>query len=228
MQSPAPRSRIFVFLRDPAVMFSLAATFSVMTATFGIVPNLSAYLQHNLGYPREALGALYLCGGGVSYVATRVFGGYVDRLGAAPIAAAGTLLFVAVLVVTFVLELQLPVMAIFVALMTAMALRNVSLNTLSSRVPLPHERARFISLQSAVQHLAAALGAVLASQLLTELPDARLDGMANVAQCSIGLALVLPMLLSLVERELHTRARPSLPDAWEPEAEVARHSVPPA
>jgi predicted MFS family arabinose efflux permease len=229
MQTRAQRARIFVFLRDPAVMYSLLAMFSVMVASFGIVPNLSAYLQHNRGYPREHLGALYLCGGSVSYVAMRIVGGYVDRLGAARVASVGTALFIAIVAATFVYEVQaLPVMLIFVVFTVAMALRNVSLSTLSSRVALPHERARFMSLQSAVQHMAAAIGAVLATQLLAELPDGRLAGMSRVAQCSIVLALAQPLLLSLVERELRTRHRPSLPDDWSPESEVARHSIPPA
>jgi predicted MFS family arabinose efflux permease len=227
MENTQQRAPILVFLRDPAVMFSLSATFTVMVASFSVVPNLSAYLQHNRGYPREHLGALYLVGGSVSYVAMRIVGSYVDKLGASRIAAAGTLLFVAVLGGTFVAELAwLPVMAIFVALMTSMALRNVSLNTLSSRVPLPHERARFMSLQSAVQHIAAALGAVLSSALLHELPDEHLAGMRTVALFSIALAFALPLLLQFVERQLAARGMPT-PVPWTADVEVARQSIPP-
>jgi predicted MFS family arabinose efflux permease len=227
MAFPAARSRIFVFLRDPAVMFSLSATFSVMVASFCIVPNLSAYLQSNRGYPRENLGALYLVGGSVSYVAMRFVGLYVDRLGASRVAAAGTLLFIAVLAGTFLYEFPwLPVMAIFVMFMTSMALRNVSLNTLSSRVPLAHERARFMSLQSAVQHVAAAFGAVLSSRLLHELPDKRLAGMPTVATFSIVLGVALPFLLRRVEHMLERRKIPSV-QPWTADAEVARHSIPP-
>jgi predicted MFS family arabinose efflux permease len=227
MESDRPRSPIFTFLRDPAVIFSLGASFSVMVASFAIVPNLSSYLQHNRGYPREHLGALYLVGGSISYVAMRIVGSYVDRLGASLIASVGTVLFVSVLAGAFVAELSwLPVMAIFGTLMTSMALRNVSLNTLSSRVPQAHERARFMSLQSAVQHIAAALGAVLSSALLRELPDKRLDGMRTVAIFSITLAFALPLLLRVVERHLASRAVPS-PLPWTTEAEVARHSIPP-
>ena len=227
MESDQRRAPIFTFLREPAVMFSLTATFTVMVASFAVVPNLSAYLQHNRGYPREHLGALYLVGGSVSYVAMRLVGSYVDRLGATLIAGVGTLLFVVVLAGAFVAELgSWPVMAIFVAFMTSMALRNVSLNTLSSRVPLPHERARFMSLQSAVQHIAAALGAVLSSAILHELPDKRLDGMRTVASCSIVLAFALPAFLYAVERQLQLRTRPSAVP-WTAPVEVARHSIPP-
>ena len=83
-----------------------------------------------------------------------------------------------------------------------MAIRNVSLGAISSRVPLPHERARFMSIQSTVQHAGSALGAVLAAQLLHERPDHTLAGMSNVAALSIVLALFLPLLLRVIEREV--------------------------
>jgi predicted MFS family arabinose efflux permease len=227
MAMTQPRQRIFKFLRDPTVMFSLSATFSALVASFCVIPYLSAYLQHNRGYPREHLGALYLVGGSVSYVAMRIVGFYVDRVGAALTASAGTVMLVAVLASTFVYEVAwLPVMGIFVTFMTAMALRNVSLNALSSRVPLPHERARFMSLQSAVQHIAAALGAMLSSSVLRELPDHRLQGMSTVASCSIALALALPIFLRLVEHNLAQRAEPAT-QPWTAEVEVQRQSIPP-
>ena len=223
------RARIFTFLREPSVVFSLSATFTVMVASFCVIPNLSAYLQHNRGYPREHLGALYLVGGSISYVAMRAAGIYIDKLGSTWIATAGTVLFIATVAATFVYEWTwLPVMPIFATLMTAMALRNVSLNTLSSRVPKPHERARFMSLQSAMQHVAAALGAMLSSSLLSELPDRRLAGMPLVATLSIVMAIALPFLLRYVEHQLAGRPAAATVEPWTAPAEVARASIPPA
>ena len=227
MSAPGQRSRIWVFLRDPNVLFTLAGTFTVMVSSFCIVPNLSAYLQHNLGYPRNQLSALYLAGGSISFVVTRVVGSYVDRLGATRVATAGSLIFALILGGTFVLELpQLPAMLIFATFSVSTAVRNVALNTLSSRVPFPHERARFMSLQSAMQHLAAAFGASLGSALLVERADGQLGGMPLVASIAIVFGLCLPLLLIRVERLLAMR-RPSLPEAWLVEAEVARSSIPP-
>jgi predicted MFS family arabinose efflux permease len=198
-----------------------------MLSTFSVIPNLSAYIQHNRGYPREHLGALYLVGGSVSYVAMRLAGAYIDKFGATLLASVGTVFFVALLAAQFVYEWSaLPVMVMFVTLMTAMALRNVSLNTTSSRVPRPHERARFMSLQSAVQHVGAAIGAMLSSSLLEELPDKRLSGMPVVATFSIAMAFGLPLLLRLVEQRLQQREVPAA-QPWTAPAEVARASIPP-
>ena len=49
-----------------------------------------------------------------------------------------------------------------------MSFRNVALQTVSSKVPTPVERARFMSLQSAVQHGSSSAGAMLSTLLLTE------------------------------------------------------------
>jgi predicted MFS family arabinose efflux permease len=208
-------------------LFSLSATFSVMVSSFCIIPNLSAYLQHNCDFPRSQLSFLYLVGGSVSFVITRGIGGYVDRIGATRVAAMGSGLFVLVLIPAFVLELRwLPSFVAFSLFMTASAVRNVSINALTSRVPQPHERARFMSLQSAMQHLAAAGGAGLGALLLSELPNGQLGGMPRVAAISVAFATLLPALLWQVERELLKR-RPSLPEPWMKTLEATRSSFPP-
>lgn len=200
------RSALELLLR-PAVIFSLLGTWTAMMASFLVVPNLSAYLQYNAGYPRESLGILYLVGGVVSFGVMRVVGILVDRFGSARVAAGGTVIFVADLALGFLGPMPLiPVMAVFVGFMIAGSVRGVANNTLSTQVPAPHERARFMSTQSAVQHLAAAAGAVSGSQLLTELPDHRLAGMPAVAGISIALALCLPFLLAAVAHHLKSRA----------------------
>ena len=89
----------------------------------------------------------------------------------------------------------------------ALTFRNVAYNTLTSRVPLPAERARFTSMQSAVQHLASAVASFLSAQMLRELPDRRLDGMPRVAALSTALTLVFPPLFWMIESSLFGRTR---------------------
>jgi predicted MFS family arabinose efflux permease len=193
-------------LRRPVALLSLAATASSMLSGFAIVPNIAAHLQLNLKFPRDRLGGLYMVGGAVSFVVLRVAGRWVDRFGAPRVGAAGTAVFVAVLLGAFAFPPPwLPVLAIFPAFMIGNSLRNVSTSTLSSRVPAPAERARFMSTQSAVQHLASALGAVLSTQLLTEEPDGTLGGVRTLAFFSISVALALPVFLLLVDGALVRR-----------------------
>jgi len=197
---------IGVFLSTPAVLVSLITTATVMFAAFSVIPNISTYIQHNMHYPRDQLSILYLAGGGVSFITMRLIGRYVDSLGASRMSAIGTLFFVSILFTCFVIEWRaVPVIALFVVFMSAMAVRNVSMSTLSTRVPAPYERARFMSLQSAVQHISSAFGAFVSSLMLSETPSHDLRGMPTIASIAIVLALMLPVLLAQTERLLRVR-----------------------
>jgi len=187
-------------LRRPVVGLSLAASGTVMMSVFAIVPNLATYLQFNAGYPRSRLGFLYFVGGLLSFFTLRVAGRLADRYGAALVTIGGTALFAAVLLVGFVPDVPLfPILPLFAAFMISGSFRMVPMNALATRVPRPEERARFMSLQSAVQHAASATGAAMSASLLVELPGGKLEGMHTVALVSLCLAAVLPVLVWAVE-----------------------------
>lgn len=197
--------------RLPAL--ALLATGLVTCGVFMLVPNLSAYLQFNLHFPRERLGGLYLIGGTVGFFTMRMVGTLVDRRGALFVATIGTALHVLVLWVGMIQPIEaLPVLLIFVMFMLSGSFRMLPMSTLSSRVPPPAERAGFMSLQSVVQHLASATGAVLSSQVLIAEPSGRLQRFPLIASVSASLALMLPLVLwrldrGLKERELAAPAR---------------------
>jgi predicted MFS family arabinose efflux permease len=203
MMPPRP---LGAFLRDRTVQLALGATVVLFCGGFAVIPNLSAYLQQNLGYPRERLGLLYLVGGIVSFVAMRIGGAVVDRRGSVAVTAAGTTLMVTVLAIGFLPPRPLvPILVVFVGFMLANAIRSVAINTLSSRVPFPTERARFMSAQSAAQHLAAATGAVVSAILLTEEPGGQLAGMSRVAAFAMVLAAAVPFFIAAVSRRVVAR-----------------------
>lgn len=195
------------FLGDTRVHTSLLATALMFGGTFALIPHLASYLQYNLGYPRAGLGGLYLAGGLVSFAAMRVGGRWIDRSGSLPVTLVGSATMLATLALGFVwAPPPVPIVALFVALMLSNALRSVALNTLSSRVPAPLERARFMSTQSAVQHLAAAVGAAVSALVLTELPDHRLAGMPALASGSIVAAALLPVAIWRLDRRVRATA----------------------
>jgi predicted MFS family arabinose efflux permease len=199
-------------LRQPAAVLALLATAALMTAQFAIVPNIAAYWQFNLGYPRDRLGLLFVVGGAVSFATMRIAGRLADRIGAAATAATATALYVAVVFAAFILPARDPrPLALFVGFMAASSFRMVPMQALSSRVPPPEERARFMSAQSVVQHLGAATGAFTASRMLRELPSGGLDGMAGVASLAVVLAVAVPGLLWLIEDRVRRRERASSP-----------------
>jgi len=200
------RARLRGLLACVPVRLQLTASGIAMMASFLVIPNLSAYFQYNLRYPRAHLGMLFVVGGLVSFVGMRISGMLVDRLGSATTAVLATVALTAVLLLGFVLELPgLPVVAVFVGFMVSQAFRNVAVSTLATRVPLPHERASFQSMQSAVQHLSSATGAVASTRLLAEGPGRVLVGVPRLAGAAIALGLCVPMLLKLVETRVRRR-----------------------
>jgi len=194
------------FLTDPAVLLSLTATAVTMGGAFAVIANLSAFLQYNLGYPRERLEILYMAGGLSSFFSMRVAGWFVDRRGSVPVVIAGTLLILTVLSLGFVFEKPLiPVVAIFMLFMIGNSTRLVALNTLTTRVPPPAERGRFMSAQSAVQHLSTALGAGVSTAVLSARADHSLVGMPTLAWGAVVLSVLLPFLVAAVTRRVKSR-----------------------
>ena len=187
-----------------------------------MVPFIRTFLENNLGYPPDQIMFLYLAGGVGAFVTVRFTGRVVDRVGAAPVATFGTALLVACVLVGFVPATPIaPVMLIFVLFMCTASLRGVPLSTVASRLPAPHERAQYMSLQSAVQHLASSAGAITASQIIATAGDGHLVHVDVVVFASIGFALCMPVLLWRVERRVRARLAaaaaaieaPALPEA---------------
>jgi predicted MFS family arabinose efflux permease len=194
---------------------SLFGTAATMVGVFAVVPNISAFLQLNLGYPRERLGLLYLLGGTATFLATRGVGILVDRYGATRLILVGTSLYTLVLFFGFIRPVNVAfVIFIFPLLMLSGSIRGVPMNTLVSRVPRPEQRARFMSANSAVQHLAASVGALTSATFLGTDAAGRLVGMPLVATASIVVTLMVPWLAWRVERGVKVREAALLQAEW--------------
>jgi predicted MFS family arabinose efflux permease len=205
-QRGKPPTNPFTILRQPVARLSLLSGACLMFGNFALVPNLSGYFQINRGYPRSQIGLLYLVGGALSFMTMRLSGKTADRVGSTRTAALGTALFVLTLFLGFIRPLPgLPVLAIFVAFMVTSSFRFVAVQALSSRVPEASERARFMSVQSCVQHVASASGAMLASHLLTTRPDGALVGMDVVASVTALCAACVPFLTGAIEARVKQR-----------------------
>lgn len=193
----------------PIVILSYAALGLAMMSAFSLIANISAHLQQNLHYPREKLGILYLVGGAVSFVSMRLTGRLVDRIGSFRVNTLGVLGFAAIVWATFVLPVPpMPLALVFAFFMVAQTTRNVALTTLMSKVPAAHERAGFMSVQSAVQHVASAAGAFLSSRILHDGPEGAVLGMPELAMFAIVMSLLTPPIVWAVERRISS-SRPA-------------------
>jgi predicted MFS family arabinose efflux permease len=190
---------------DVVASFAMGAV--AMAGGFVLIPNLPTHLQKNLGYPRDDMWKLYLAGGLVSWLGTRfVIGRLVDRFGSFRVSLASTLVLVGNVYVTFIVAPALSLVAVYMLFFFGMGLRNVSFQTLTTKVPRPAERARFQSFQSATNHLATSLGAMVSSRLLHDTPDGHVEGMASVAMLFIALHLVFPWLVLVVEQRVRRQS----------------------
>lgn len=193
-------------VRRPEVTMMLGAVAAMMLSAFMVIPYIRSFLQNNHHYPEHSIKYLYLVGGVASFVVVRFTGRVVDRVGSTPVAALGTLLISGCLAVGFLpAHPVLPVMFVFSVFMCTASLRGVPLSVLSSKLAAPHERAQYMSLQSAMQHIAASVGAIVASWILTTAPDQSLLHMELVVGLSIVLAVMMPLLLWRVERRVRAR-----------------------
>lgn len=183
------------------VVLSYAMTAVCMGAGFLLIPNISAFVQVNLGFPRSSLWQLYGAGGVLSFITLRVVGKLVDRFGSFRLGTIGSLLlFVAIWRIFIDVPVNPRVVLPFLFFMFALSVRNVAYSTLTSKVPATEERGRFMSFQSAVQHLASAAGAIVSSFILAQGPGGQLLHMPRLAVLSLVLVMALPVLLWLVER----------------------------
>ncbi|MBP6627788.1 MAG: MFS transporter [Kofleriaceae bacterium] len=202
------RTRARDLLARPAMRWALGAAALLMLSVFMLIPSISPYLQNNLAYPRADIETLYLVGGLVNLGVLQLTGRLTDRIGPVPVSVAGLVVVSVSVVSGFLLAPPLlPVMAVFILFMASSSPRFVPLQTVATRLPAPHERAQYMSLQSAVQHLASSAGAGLSSLLLAEGPGRALIGMPLVAGLSLALALPVPILLGIAARAA-AQARP--------------------
>lgn len=194
-------------LRRPEALAAYAMVGTAMMAIFMVIPNIPAYILKNLGYPREHLGLLYLVGGALSFFVLRACGALTDRIGSMKVSIAGTAVFALVVFLFFIAYPPgFPIVALFAGLMIANSIRAVPMTTVATHVPDEHERAGFMSLRSAVQHLASSAGAGLSSVMLTTNAKGALVGMSQVGVVTLMLGLTLPPLVLYVDRRLKARA----------------------
>jgi hypothetical protein len=124
------------------------------------------------------------------------------------ITVGSTLATLAILYVYFVHPpTPAPVLLLHVSFMVALGARNVAYNALTSKVPRPAERARFLSIQSTVYHAVAGGASLLSSTLLRANPDGTLVGMERVALISMALSATLPLLVGIVEARVTAAAK---------------------
>lgn len=209
-----PKLRAHLDTKEVAAPLPLDARMGMSFVAFGcailgnflLVPNLSAYLQINMGFPREHMGLLYLGGGLASLATMRLSGIWTDRSRALWPVLTGTVLVSLALLFGAVLQPPwLPPVLFFSVFMSCNAARWVAINALASRVPPPSARARYLSAQNAFSHAASAVSAFASAAFLSEGPSGRLIGFPALAATAAVLGLGVPFAVWRLEAMLPAR-----------------------
>ena len=195
---------------DARMGWSFVAFGCAILGNFLLIPNLSAYLQFNMGFPREHMGLLYLGGGLASLATMRLSGLWTDRSRALWPVLAGSILVSIALVFGAVLQPPwIPPVLFFAFFMSCNAARWVAVNALASRVPPPSARARYLSAQNAFSHAASATAAFASAAFLSSEPSGRLTGMPPLAATAAALGLAVPFAIWRLEKLLPARRAPA-------------------
>lgn len=175
-----------------------------MFGSFLVIPNISGYFQYTLGYPRSGMSLLYLIGGGLTFFSMRWIGRWIDRVGAARVIWWPTLAMLVTLSVGYISYWSLlPPLVIFVAFMVSTTARGVCVISINSLVPNEAERARFMSLQTAVQHFASAFGGLASAQILyQEDQNGPLLGMNKVGILAALVTATVPLIVQTLSKRL--------------------------
>ncbi|MBX7103631.1 MAG: MFS transporter [Gemmataceae bacterium] len=164
---PSLRSLAF----NPRHIRAFALTVVLVMGTFSVVPYLATYLTLNVGLNSDQLSLMYAIGGGSTLLIMALVGRLSDWFGKLPVYRVTALATVAALVLVTRLPagLSLPLTLLATTfLMITTSSRAVPATALITAASVPSERGGFLSLNSAVQHMASGLGVTVSGFLVTQ------------------------------------------------------------
>jgi len=204
---PRPPGALRPLLRSPLCLGALALVALQMFSHFLLVPHFSAFFQFNLGFAREHIGVLYLCGGLASLAAVRLGGSWIDRGHARRLVLSSSGLLALITLLGFALLVPLPLLLVFSLFMALSTLRTSSTTTVAASIPAPHQRAAFMALHGSVSNVAAGLGSLASAAYLGTAADGELTGFEHLAGFHVVLTLTagaaLLLLLAALRRHGH-------------------------
>ncbi|PZW39352.1 putative MFS family arabinose efflux permease [Humitalea rosea] len=200
-----PASLLRLLLRAESLT-GLALIGAASFASLLIAPHLSGFALGNAGVGEAGLRAMYLFGGGMALVTTRVTGWVMDRIGTLQASLGVGALLTVLLVAAFMVPLP-PLVAVPLlgAVLAGQLARSTVAQASATRVAQPSERMTYQCLVAAATSLGQAAGAACSTLVLHEAPGGGLAGMGGLAGLSIALAWLAPLLVVVLNRQLRRR-----------------------
>ncbi|MFM4824376.1 MFS transporter [Aeromonas bivalvium] len=181
---------IWRLMASPLCQGALAILALQMAGHFLLIPHFANYFQFNLGFPREQIASLYLCGGLASMATMRLCGGWIDKGRAQGAILITSLLLALVTLLGFATPLGVPVYLLFTLFMALSSARASTTLAVTAAIPAPQQRAAFMSFQGTVTNIAAGLASLGSARYLQSDEQARLLGFADLAWINIACTLL--------------------------------------
>jgi predicted MFS family arabinose efflux permease len=220
-----PLVQIFETFRHANHLRAFTLTLTLMLGSFAVIPYISVYLVSNVGVTEMTLTVVYVTGGLLTLIGAPVIGRLADHYGKLLVyRLVASISMVLMVVVTTLPRVPLAVAAGVVGvLMLSNAGRMVAALAMVTSSVEPRRRGGFMSANSAVQHLAAGLGAAIGGRVLI-----KSSGGAFLHYERVGIIAVVATLLSLWIAGLVRPAAAPKPSnsevVLEPDVDVAREA----
>ncbi|WP_163833848.1 MFS transporter [Spartinivicinus ruber] len=197
--------KLTMALTNPTMLQGLALTGFAIFSSFLIIPHFATYFLFNLDYPRDSLGTLYMVGGIVTYIVMQITGWLVDKWGPIILGWVAAIGISSSILAGFLPNLWWPVLVVFSGFMGCNSIRNVTVQTVTSKIPPPSQRAGFMATQSAIRHTFSGIGVAVSTLVLSQNASGQLENMATVAWIAVTTTALLPIQIQLLHNHLTRR-----------------------
>lgn len=211
-----PVAEFAAVVRQPNHLWGFAFTFFLVLGTFTVASFLAPVYSSVNGWDEHQLAVVYMVGGAFTLLGTNLIGRMADRvprLGLFRVLGGGAI--VMALIVTCFPAVPLWAAALGLSgFMVFAAGRMVPAQAMLLGVSGPATRGAFMSLNTAVQHLATGLAPMIAGVILVETPDKKLEHFWAVglfAAATAGVSLVLAGRLKAVSQAMPAVVVPAVP-----------------
>ncbi len=198
----SPLAQLGETLSRPDHLRAFALTASIMLGGFSVIPYISVSLVANAGVPEDRLPLVFVTGGLLTLIGSPLIGRLADRHGKPPVyRVVAVFSIVCMLLVTNLGPVPLGVAVALAGLfMLSNAGRMVAALALVTSSVDARRRGGFMSANSAVQHLAAGLGAYLGGKILARpLPNGPLYHYGKVGLLSLAATLLSLWLIGQIK-----------------------------
>jgi predicted MFS family arabinose efflux permease len=214
-----PLHHLLATVTKPRYQWGFAATITLATGGFMLMPFGSAFSVHNLGIPLEKLPVIYMATGLASMFSGPIIGRLSDSVGKYRTFAVATV--VAVALVLFYTRLGVTpigvVIAINIVLFMAISARMIGAQALSSAIPAPPDRGAYMSIAASMQQLAGGVASSCAGLLVSQTGDGPIEHyerLGYVVATTMTIAIVMMGKIdSLVKGDARGKAALEVPAA---------------